>query len=51
MYFLTGLTLTGSLLKNYALGTEFGDPYSVTSLLRWVADSLVDIALLVETGV
>ena len=45
LYVLIGLALIGTLLKNYALGAEFGDLYSVTPLLRWVSDRLLGFVM------
>ena len=45
LYVLIGLALIGAVLKNYALGAEFGDPYSVTPLLRWGGDRLLGFVM------
>ncbi len=45
LYVLIELALIGTLLKNYALGAEFGDLYSVTPLLRWVSDRLLGFVM------
>ena len=42
---MIGLALIGAVLKNYALGAEFGDPYSVTPLLRWGGDRLLGFVM------
>ena len=45
LYVLIGLALIGAVLKNYALGAEFGDPHSVTPLLRWGGDRLLGFVM------
>jgi hypothetical protein len=45
LYALIALALGGAVLKNYALGAEFLDPYSVTPLLLWGGDRLIGLVL------
>lgn len=45
LYLLIVLALIGAVLKNYALGAEFGDPYSVTPWLRWGGDRLLGLVM------
>ncbi len=44
-YALIVPTLLGALLKNYALGSEFIDPYSVTPSMRWGGDRLLGLVM------
>lgn len=44
-YALIVPALLGALLKNYALGSEFIDPYSVTPGMRWGGDRLLGLVM------